>query len=60
MADPAREATEPGTSRLRPLVRVLLWDYERGSPAYDLALLLVALLLWLVPGGFWGDPLWPR
>lgn len=40
------------------LVRVLLWDYARGSAAYDLAFLVVLLLLLLVPGGFWGDPLW--
>jgi hypothetical protein len=55
-----QEAAEPGASRLTPLVRVLLWDYERGSVAYDLALLVVALVLGLVPGGFWGDPLWWR
>jgi hypothetical protein len=60
MTDPAPETTELGTSRLTPLVRLLLWDHERGSAAYDLALLLVALVLWLVPGRFWGDPLWPR
>jgi hypothetical protein len=42
------------------LVRVLLWDYARGSLAYELAALVVALLVLLVPGGFWGDPLWPR
>ncbi len=41
-------------------VRFLLWDYGRGSLAYDLALLVVALIVLLVPGGFWGDPLWPR
>jgi hypothetical protein len=39
------------------LVRVLLWDYGRGSLAYDLALLLVVLLVLLVPASFWGDPL---
>lgn len=44
--------------RLRPAIRVLLWDFERASPAYDLAALLVVLLLLLVPGGSWGDPLW--
>jgi hypothetical protein len=45
---------------LRPVFRWLLWDFERSSPAYDLALLLVLLLLLLVPGGFWGDPLFGR
>ena len=41
-------------------VRLLLWDYARGSLAYDMALLAVVLLVLLVPGGFWGDPLWRR
>ena len=45
---------------LTDLVRFLLWDYDRGSLAYDIACLLAALLLFLVPPGFWGDPLWPR
>ena len=45
---------------LSPLVRFLLWDYERGSLAYDVAFVLVLLLLLAVPGGFWGDPLWLR
>jgi hypothetical protein len=39
-------------------VRLLLWDYARGSLAYDLAFVVVVLLVLLVPGGFWGDPLW--
>ncbi len=42
------------------MVRLLLWDYARGSLAYDLALLLAALIVLLVPGSFWGDPLWVR
>jgi hypothetical protein len=46
--------------KLSPVVRFLLWDYGRGSVAYDLALLLVALIVLLVPGAFWGDPLCPR
>ncbi|HVO13228.1 MAG TPA: hypothetical protein VMX54_20975 [Vicinamibacteria bacterium] len=45
---------------LRPAVRLLLWDYARGSLAYDLVLLLVVLVVLLVPGAFWGDPLWVR
>ena len=49
----------PVASTLRPLARLLLWDYDRGSPAYDLALVVVILILLLVPGGYWGDPLWP-
>lgn len=42
------------------VVRILLWDYPRESLAYDLALLVVLLLLLLVPGGLWNDPLSPR
>ena len=42
------------------LVRLLLWDYARGSLAYDLAFLVVILLVLLVPGSFWGDPLWRK
>jgi len=39
------------------VVRLLLWDYARGSLAYDVAFLLVVLLVLLVPAAFWGDPL---
>jgi hypothetical protein len=39
-------------------VRLLLWDYARGSLAYDVAFVLVVLLILFVPGDFWGDPLW--
>lgn len=46
--------------KLGPAVRFLLWDYARESLAYDLALLVVLLLLLLVPGGFWNDPLWAK
>lgn len=42
---------------LSPLARLLLWDYDRGSLAYDLVCVLVLLLLFLVPAVFWGDPL---
>jgi hypothetical protein len=45
-------------TNLSPLVRFLLWDYERGSLAYDVAFVLVLLVLLIAPGGFWGDPLW--
>jgi hypothetical protein len=44
--------------KLSPAFRVLLWDFDRASTAYDLALLVILLVVWLVPGGFWGDPLW--
>ncbi len=41
---------------LSPTVRLLLWDYARGSIAYDVAFLVVLLIVLLVPGSFWGDP----
>jgi hypothetical protein len=51
---------EEGPVRRSTAVRLLLWDFARGTLAYDLALLVVALVVLLVPGGFWGDPLWCR
>ncbi len=59
MPEPEKPVPEkkPPTA-LRPLVRLLLWDYERGSVPYDIAFLLVLLALMLVPGAYWGDPLW--
>ncbi len=48
---------DQGRARRSTLFRLLLWDYARGSLAYDLALLIVVLLVLLVPAGFWGDPL---
>lgn len=47
-----------GRVKRSALVRLLLWDYARGSLAYDLAFVVVVLLVLLVPGGFWADPLW--
>jgi len=44
-------------SKLSPAFRLLLWDFGRGTLAYDLVLLAVLLLLLLVPGDRWGDPL---
>jgi hypothetical protein len=37
--------------------RLLLWDYERGSVAYDFACAVVLAILLLVPPAFWADPL---
>ena len=56
----AAGAMPPAAGPLRPAVRLLLWDYARGSLAYDLVLLVVVLVVLLVPGSFWGDPLWIR
>lgn len=47
-----------GRVKRSALVRLLLWDHARGSLAYDLAFVVVVLLVLLVPGSFWGDPLW--
>ncbi len=37
--------------------RVLLWQYARGSAAYDLLCLLLALVLLFVPAWVWRDPM---
>jgi hypothetical protein len=50
--------SDESQGRRSATVRLLLWDYARGSLAYDLAFVVVVLLILLVPGGFWGDPLW--
>ena len=41
--------------------RLLLWDFSRGSVAYDILLLLMLLILLLVPVSWWHDPMrsWP-
>ena len=46
---------------LSPWARLLLWDYSRGSLAYDLLLAVVLAFLFLVPVSWWQDPLrsWP-
>jgi hypothetical protein len=45
-------------ARRSATVRLLLWDYARGSLPYDVAFAVVVALILLVPGDFWGDPLW--
>ncbi len=61
LSSPDDRAREHQTSGLSPLVRLVLWDYERGSLPYDIAFLLILLALFLVPAAFWADPLrvWP-
>jgi hypothetical protein len=44
-------------SPLSPVARLLIWDYERGSLAYDLLIVLMALVVFLVPDAVWNDPL---
>ena len=49
----------PGAA-LSARARLLLWDFERGSLAYDLLCLFLVLLLLLVPAAWWGDPMVTR
>ena len=63
---PARAAgvaDEPPLTRtlegatLSPLARLLLWDYPRGSLAYDLMIVALILVLLLFPVDWWNDPM---
>jgi len=49
------------TKAFSPLARLLLWDYERGSMAYDVLCLALFLILLLFPAAWWSDPMvnWP-
>jgi hypothetical protein len=42
---------------LSRLARLLLWGYQRGSRAYDVLCLLIALFLLLVPRAWLADPM---
>jgi hypothetical protein len=42
------------------LMRLLLWDFERGSVPYDLLCLLILLFVLLVPPAWLGDPMVAR
>jgi hypothetical protein len=44
-------------SGLSGRARLLLWDYERGSVPYDVLVLLMAALVFLIPDGMLLDPL---
>jgi hypothetical protein len=39
------------------LARLLLWDFDRGTLAYDLLWIVMVLFLALVPPAWLGDPL---
>ena len=56
------EASKPAAAEpaLSLGARVLLWDYDRGSLAYDVLCAFLVLLLLLVPAAWWGDPMLPR
>ncbi|HEY7412316.1 MAG TPA: hypothetical protein VII13_16325 [Vicinamibacteria bacterium] len=45
---------------LSPAARFWLWDYARGSRAYEAMWVLLLLVLVLVPSAFWRDPLQER
>ena len=51
----------PIANNLSPSARLLLWDYPRGSLAYDLLCALLALVIALLPPSVLGDPMagWP-
>ena len=42
------------TSRL---ARLLLWEYDRGSPPYEMLCLLILLFILLAPAAWLADPL---
>jgi hypothetical protein len=42
---------------LSPLIRFLVWDYDRGALAYDIVCLLLLLLVLLLPPEWLKDPL---
>jgi hypothetical protein len=42
---------------LAPLARLLVWDFERGSLAYDVLCLFLLLFVLLVPATWLGDPM---
>lgn len=46
---------------LSRLARLLLWDYDRSTLAYDLLCVLLLASLFLVPPAWLGDPMveWP-
>ena len=44
-------------SRLSARAQWWLWDFDRGSHAYDLLWVLVILLLLLMPPSWWSDPM---
>jgi hypothetical protein len=49
------ETAKVGLSRR---ARILLWDFSRGSLAYDVLCLIILLVLLLVPAAWWRDPMW--
>ena len=56
-----RSSADDAKLGLSPRARLLLWDFSRGSLAYDLLLLAVLIVLFAVPASWWNDPMrgWP-
>jgi hypothetical protein len=48
------------TVPLGRVARFLLWDYARGSLAYDALCLLMLLFVLLIPSSWIGDPMAQR
>jgi hypothetical protein len=57
---PVRPPAPPVEAALSLRARILLWDFDRGSLAYDLLCVFLVLLLLLVPAAWWADPMVPR
>jgi hypothetical protein len=57
---PVRPPAPPVEAALSLRARILLWDFDRGSLAYDLLCVFLVLLLLLVPAAWWSDPMVPR
>jgi hypothetical protein len=52
-----RSAARDGYMQLSPLIRLLVWDYERGALAYDIVCLILLLLLLFFPPQWLHDPM---
>jgi hypothetical protein len=61
VAHPLWDAPETAKVGLSRRARLLLWDFSRGSLAYDILCLIILLVLLLVPVAWWRDPMqgWP-
>lgn len=40
-----------------PLVRLLLWDLDRGTTPYNVLVLILLVLILFVPGAWLADPM---
>jgi hypothetical protein len=44
-------------TQLSPVARLLLWDRERGSLAYDVVCAVILLFLFALPAAWLADPM---